>query len=124
MHCYLAWCLYVLFAQSRLLIIDTIIQRAVVSEKGPSIAESLAKTNKNSYEPVPPPPFIPVDFGEASRIQHQINVALTALCNCRWIQQHVYPALTKSPAFERTLPQLTEMVELGGLKIDKVNATR
>lgn len=27
-------------------------------------------------------------------------------------------------AFERTFPQLQEMVELGGLKIKKVNATR
>jgi hypothetical protein len=29
-----------------------------------------------------------------------------------------------SSAFERTLPQLHEMVELAGLKVKKVNATR
>ncbi|TFK77452.1 S-adenosyl-L-methionine-dependent methyltransferase [Pluteus cervinus] len=98
----------VLNEDSCLLIIDTIIQPAVVSHTGTSLQESLSKSNKNSYEPVAPPPFVPVDFGEASRIQHQINVALTALCN----------------SFERTLPQLTEMVELGGLKIKRVNATR
>ncbi|KIK07236.1 hypothetical protein K443DRAFT_627000 [Laccaria amethystina LaAM-08-1] len=98
----------VLTEDSRLLIIDTVIQPAVVSSEGQELVQSLLKLNKNVYEPVPPPQFIPVDFGEASRIQHQINVALTALCN----------------SFERTLPQLQEMVELGGLKIKKVNATR
>ncbi|KAF9469787.1 S-adenosyl-L-methionine-dependent methyltransferase [Collybia nuda] len=98
----------VLNEDSCLLVIDTVILPGVVNSKGPSLSESLAKTNKNSYEPVPPPEFIPVDFGDASRIQHQINVALTALCN----------------SFERTLPQLQEMVELSGLKIKKVNATR
>ncbi|TFK41818.1 S-adenosyl-L-methionine-dependent methyltransferase [Crucibulum laeve] len=98
----------VLNEDSVLLIIDTVIQPGVVSAQGPSLTESLAKLSQNAYSPVPPPEFIPVDFGEASRIQHQINVALTALCN----------------SFERTLPQLTEMVELGGLKIKKVNATR
>lgn len=30
----------------------------------------------------------------------------------------------RSPAFERTLPQLTEMVETAGLKVKKVHATR
>lgn len=98
----------VLTEDSRLLIIDTVIQSAIVSSEGQELVQSLLKLNKNVYEPVPPPQFIPVDFGEASRIQHQINVALTALCN----------------SFERTLPQLQEMVELGGLKINKVNATR
>jgi hypothetical protein len=69
--------------QSCLLIIDTIIQSAVVSPKGSDLVDSLTTLNKNVYQPVPPPPFVPVDFGEASRIQHQINVALTALCNCK-----------------------------------------
>ncbi|KAG6919024.1 hypothetical protein DXG01_009734 [Tephrocybe rancida] len=96
------------FDYSCLLIIDTIIHPGVVSSAGPTLSDSLARLNKNTYEPVPPPEFIPVDFGDASRIQHQINVALTAVCN----------------SFERTLPQLQEMVELGGLKIKKVNATR
>lgn len=67
--------------QSALLIIDTIIQSGTVSSSGPALEESLSKTNKNFYEPVPPPPFIPVDFGDSSRLQHQINVCLTALCN-------------------------------------------
>ncbi|KAF8078981.1 S-adenosyl-L-methionine-dependent methyltransferase [Lyophyllum atratum] len=98
----------VLNEDSCLLIIDTIIQPGVLSCTGPALSDSLAKSNKNSYEPVPPPEFIPADFGDASRLQHQINVALTALCN----------------SFERTLPQLEAMVELGGLKIKKVNATR
>ncbi|KAF8167337.1 S-adenosyl-L-methionine-dependent methyltransferase [Crassisporium funariophilum] len=98
----------VLNEDSCLLIIDTVIQSAVVSSEGQDLTQSLLTLNKNVYQPVPPPAFIPVDFGEASRIQHQINVALTALCN----------------AFERTLPQLQEMVELGGLKIKKVHATR
>jgi len=30
----------------------------------------------------------------------------------------------QSIAFERTLPQLQEMIELGGMKIKKVHATR
>ncbi|KAF8899093.1 S-adenosyl-L-methionine-dependent methyltransferase [Infundibulicybe gibba] len=98
----------VLNENSCLLIIDTVIQPAVTSDEGPTLSESLLKTNKNVYTPVTPPQFIPTDFGEAGRIQHQINVALTALCN----------------SFERTLPQLQEMVELGGMKIKKVNATR
>jgi len=93
---------------SALLIIDTVIQSAVVSSTGPTLQDSLANANKNSYEPVSPPAFVPIDFGDASRMQHQINVALTALCN----------------SFERTLPQLQEMVELGGLKIKNIHATR
>ncbi|KAF9454163.1 S-adenosyl-L-methionine-dependent methyltransferase [Macrolepiota fuliginosa MF-IS2] len=98
----------VLNENSCLLIIDTVVQPAVVSGTGPSFKESLSKLDPAVYEPVPPPQFLPVDFGEASRIQHQINVALTALCN----------------SFERTLPQLEEMVTKGGLKIKKVHATR
>ncbi|KDR85757.1 hypothetical protein GALMADRAFT_218846 [Galerina marginata CBS 339.88] len=98
----------VLNEDSCLLVIDTVIQSAVVSKEGQDLVQSLLTLNKNVYQPVPPPQFIPVDFGEASRIQHQINVALTALCN----------------SFERTLPQLQEMVELGGMKIKKVHATR
>jgi len=93
---------------SCLLVIDTVIQPAVVSPEGQDLIKSLLSLNKNVYQPVPPPEFIPADFGEASRIQHQINVALTALCN----------------SFERTLPQLQEMIELGGMKIKKVHATR
>jgi len=98
----------VLNKDSCLLIIDTIIQAGTISPSSPTLEQSLMKTNKNIYEPVPPPPFIPVDFGDSSRLQHQINVCLTALCN----------------AFERTLPQLHEMVELAGLKVKRVNATR
>ncbi|KAF8910161.1 S-adenosyl-L-methionine-dependent methyltransferase [Gymnopilus junonius] len=98
----------VLNEDSCLLIIDTIIQSAVVSPEGQELVQSLMTLNKNTYQPIPPPPFVPVDFGESSRIQHQINVALTALCN----------------SFERTLPQLKEMVELGGMKIKKIHATR
>ncbi|KAG6830907.1 hypothetical protein H0H92_014058 [Tricholoma furcatifolium] len=71
----------VLNEDSCLLIIDTIIQPGVVSSVGPTLSDSLARSNKNAYEPVPPPQFIPVNFGDAGRIQHQINVALTALCN-------------------------------------------
>ncbi|KAF9465474.1 S-adenosyl-L-methionine-dependent methyltransferase [Collybia nuda] len=93
---------------SALLIIDTIILPGVPNFKAPSLLESFAKTNKDTYEPISPPEFIPADFGDASRIQNQANVVLTALCN----------------SFERTLPQLEEMVELGGLKIKKVYATR
>jgi hypothetical protein len=55
----------------------------VVSTEGPDLAESLSKLNPNVYQPVPAPEFIPLDFGDASRIQHQLNVALTALCNCK-----------------------------------------
>ncbi|XP_006454122.1 hypothetical protein AGABI2DRAFT_182116 [Agaricus bisporus var. bisporus H97] len=98
----------VLNKDSCLLIIDTIIQSAVVSNTGSSFMESVSKLKCGAYEPVPPPQYLPVDFGESSRIQHQINVALTALCN----------------SFERTLPQLDEMVTKGGLRIKKVHATR
>jgi len=98
----------VLNEDSCLLIIDTIMLPGVVSTEGTDLVQSLLKLNRNIYQPVPTPEFIPADFGEASRIQHLINVALTALCN----------------SFERTLPQLHEMVELGGLKIKKIHATR
>lgn len=72
--------------QSCLLIIDTIILPGVVSTEGTDLVQSLLKLNKNIYQPVPTPEFIPADFGEASRIQHLINVALTALCNCKNFQ--------------------------------------
>ncbi|KAG6873862.1 hypothetical protein C0995_010474 [Termitomyces sp. Mi166 len=65
----------VLDESSCLLIIDTIIQSGVVSSVGPTLSESFAKLNENTYGPVPPPESIPIDFGDASRIQHQINVA-------------------------------------------------
>ena len=68
--------------QSCLLIIDTIILPGVVSTEGTDLVQSLLKLNRNIYQPVQAPEFIPADFGEASRIQHLINVALTALCNC------------------------------------------
>lgn len=97
----------VLNKDSCLLIIDTIIQAGTVSSSGPSLEQSLTRINKNVYEPIQSPPFIPVDFGDTSRLQ-QVNVCLTALSN----------------AFERTLPQLHEMVELAGLKVKRVNATR
>ncbi|KAG9225020.1 hypothetical protein CCMSSC00406_0001829 [Pleurotus cornucopiae] len=97
----------VLNADSRLLIIDTIIQAGYTSPTGPALTDSLAQLGE-TYSPVPPPAFVPVDFGDASRIQHQINVSLTALCN----------------SFERTKPQLEEMVKLGGLKVKKIHATR
>ncbi|KDQ54103.1 hypothetical protein JAAARDRAFT_80423 [Jaapia argillacea MUCL 33604] len=93
---------------SCLLIIDTVISHCQLSSEGPDAKKSLAAASGGIYKPIPNPPFIPYDFGEASRIPHQINVALTAMCN----------------TFERTLPQLTEMVELAGLKIKKVHATR
>ena len=69
--------------QSCLLIIDTIMLPGVVSTEGSDLVQSLLKLNRNVYQPVPTPEFIPTDFGEASRIQHLINVALTALCNCK-----------------------------------------
>jgi len=108
------------------LVIDTVIQPAVVSAEGQDLVKSLLSLNKNVYQPVPAPEFIPVDFGEASRIQHQINVALTALCNCKIcvIFFFTVPSEIQSIAFERTLPQLQEMIELGGMKIKKVHATR
>ncbi|KAH8830153.1 S-adenosyl-L-methionine-dependent methyltransferase [Flagelloscypha sp. PMI_526] len=98
----------VLNPNSALLIIDTVIQPGTISSNGVEFKDSIAKLPKNAYAPVSPPPFIPTDFSEASRIQHQINVALTCLCN----------------AFERTKPQLEEMVGLAGLKVTKINATR
>lgn len=53
--------------------------------------ESVSKLKCGAYEPVPPPQYLPVDFGESSRIQHQINVALTALCNCKCLEMEYYP---------------------------------
>ncbi|KAL0567720.1 hypothetical protein V5O48_014272 [Marasmius crinis-equi] len=100
----------VLNENSCLLVIDTVIEHGVLAKSGPTLSDSLSSQaiGSNKYAPVSPPPLIPADFGEASRLQHQVNVALTALCN----------------SFERTYPQLKEMVELGGMKIKKVNATR
>ena len=68
--------------QSCLLIIDCIVLPGVASSKGQDLAESLSKLNTNVYQPVPTPEFIPVDFGDASRLPHLLNVTLTALCNC------------------------------------------
>lgn len=102
----------------------------MVSTEGTDLVQSLLKLNRNIYQPVPTPEFIPADFGEASRIQHLINVALTALCNCKkfsnslWLASFSDLQLLLLSAFERTLPQLHEMVELGGLKIKKIHATR
>ncbi|KII91762.1 hypothetical protein PLICRDRAFT_696754 [Plicaturopsis crispa FD-325 SS-3] len=98
----------VLNEDSTLLIIDTVIQPALTSTTGRSLSDSLSRSSKTVYQPITPPPFVPTDFGDASRIQHQVNVALTALCN----------------AFERTLPELQEMVQLAGLKVKKQNTTR
>lgn len=78
--------------QSSLLIIDTIMLPGVVSPEGTDLVQSLLKLNRNIYQPVPTPEFIPADFGEASRIQHLINVALTALCNCKNFQPLVVVA--------------------------------
>jgi hypothetical protein len=52
--------------------------------------ESASKLKHAVYEPVPPPQYLPIDFGESSRIQHQINVALTALCNCKQLKYMEY----------------------------------
>ena len=68
--------------QSCLLIIDCIVLPGVASAEGEDLAESLSKLNTNVYQPVPAPEFLPVDFGDASRLPHLLNVALTALCNC------------------------------------------
>ena len=68
--------------QSCLLIIDCIVLPGVASAEGQDLAESLSKLNTNIYQPVPAPEFIPVDFGDASRLPHLLNVTLTALCNC------------------------------------------
>ncbi|KXN88823.1 Demethylsterigmatocystin 6-O-methyltransferase [Leucoagaricus sp. SymC.cos] len=92
----------VLNKDSCLLIIDTVIQPAIISKAGHSFKDSLTKLDPKVYSPVPTPQFFPVDFGEASRIFFA----------------------TVSRPFERTLPQLEEMVSKGGLKIKKVNATR
>ncbi|KAJ8093850.1 hypothetical protein PM082_009714 [Marasmius tenuissimus] len=94
---------------SSILIINTIIQDGVFAKSGPSLSESLSSwTDRALYTPVSPPPLIPSDFGEASRVRHQLNVGLTGLCN----------------SFERTLSQMKEMVELSGMKIKRVNPTR
>ncbi|KAL0063645.1 hypothetical protein AAF712_009443 [Marasmius tenuissimus] len=99
----------VLNEDSSLLVIDTVIQDGVFSAtSGSSLLESISAQDTSLYKPVSPPRLIPSDFGEASKMQHQTNVCLTALCN----------------SFERTYPQLKEMVELSGMKIRKVNATR
>ena len=68
--------------QSCLLIIDSIVLPGVASAEGQDLAESLSRLDTNVYQRVPAPEFIPVDFGDASRLQHLLNVALTALCNC------------------------------------------
>ncbi|KAF5352817.1 hypothetical protein D9756_006140 [Leucocoprinus leucothites] len=98
----------VLNEESNLLIIESLIKPAVVSSTGPSLKESLSKLDNNVYSPVPPPPFVPINFGEANRNQNGLNVGLSALCN----------------AFERTLPQMEEMIAKAGLKIKKIHATR
>jgi len=98
----------VLNEDSCLLIMETIILSGVASAEGQDLAESFSKLDKDVYQAVPAPEFIPADFGDANRLQHHVSVVLTALCN----------------AFERTLPQLQEMIELGGFKIKKIHTTR
>lgn len=116
--------------QSCLLIIDCIVLPGVASAEGQDLAESLSKMDTKVYQPVPSPEFIPIDFGDASRLQHLLNVTLTALCNCEkfilfWLIFLPPECCIPHPsAPERTLPQLQEVVELGGFKIKKVHATR
>jgi len=80
----LLYCTLICPSQSCLLVIDTVIQDGVLAKSGPSLSESLSTQTGNIYKSVLPPPLIPSDFGEASRMQHQVNVALTALCNCEY----------------------------------------
>ncbi|KAF5352584.1 hypothetical protein D9756_006139 [Leucocoprinus leucothites] len=98
----------VLNEESNLLIIESLNKPAVVSSTGPSLKESLSKLDNNVYSPVPPPPFVPINFGEANRNPNSLNVVLSAVCG----------------AFGRTLPQMEEMVAKAGLKIKKIHATR
>lgn len=69
--------------QSCILVIDTIIGPGVISASpGPSFKESFANVKSSSlYTSVPPPPFIPSDFGEANKIKHGANVLLTTTFN-------------------------------------------
>ncbi|EPQ51860.1 S-adenosyl-L-methionine-dependent methyltransferase [Gloeophyllum trabeum ATCC 11539] len=95
--------------KSKLLIIDPLLSPATLSREGLSANESLAMLQgKNHYDPVPPPPFIPRDFGDNWMNAHSTNVVLIALCN----------------AFEHTYKSMSDMLTLAGLKIKKVNATR
>ena len=67
--------------QSCLLIIDNIMLPGVVSTEDTDLVQSLLKLNKNTYQPVEAPEFVPANFGEASRGQHLLDVVLTVLCN-------------------------------------------
>ncbi|KAJ3569916.1 hypothetical protein NP233_g4740 [Leucocoprinus birnbaumii] len=98
----------VLNEENKLLIIESLIQSAVASNAGPSVAESLSKLDSLVYSIIPPPPFVPVDFGQASHIQNAMNLGLLAVCN----------------AFERTPHQMEEMVAKAGLRIKEVHPTR
>lgn len=100
----------------------------VASAEGQDLAESLSKMDKNVYQPVPAPEFIPADFGDASRLLHHVNVTLMTTFNGEdptIFDQLPFPECQPHLlAFERTLPQLQEMIELGGFKIKKIHTTR
>ncbi|KAL0950775.1 hypothetical protein HGRIS_007543 [Hohenbuehelia grisea] len=97
----------VLDEDSCLLIIESIIQPSYASPTGPSFRDSLQHLG-NKFTSIPPPPFIPVDFGDSSRIQHQVNLCVRVFCN----------------SCERTLPQFEEMIKVADMKIKKIHGTR
>ncbi|KAL9716637.1 hypothetical protein Ac2012v2_001088 [Leucoagaricus gongylophorus] len=98
----------VLNLDSRLLIIDSLIQSAVTSSTGLSLKDSLSRLDSNVYSPVPAPPFIPANFGHASLSENLLNVGLSAACG----------------ASERNRPQMNEILKRAYLKIKKIYKTR
>ncbi|KZT22278.1 S-adenosyl-L-methionine-dependent methyltransferase [Neolentinus lepideus HHB14362 ss-1] len=96
-------------SQSTLVIIDPLLSPATFTAEAPSAKDSLsALKGKSQYQPVPSPPFIPQDFGDNWLIAHGTNASLIALYN----------------TFEHTYSSMTHMLELVGMKIKRVNATR
>ncbi|KZT22276.1 S-adenosyl-L-methionine-dependent methyltransferase [Neolentinus lepideus HHB14362 ss-1] len=96
-------------SKSTLIIIDPLLSPAIFTAKAPSAKDSLsALKGKSHYQPVPPPPFIPQDFGDNWLIAHSVNISLIAMFN----------------SFEHTYFSMSHIVELAGMKIKKVNATR
>jgi len=91
--------------QARVLIIDAIIDPGAVKSTGETVEQSLATLdNAATYRRIPPPPFLPSNFGDAARYVNGLSVHMTAILN----------------GGERTMTELKAILHTAGLEILKV----
>ncbi|TFK53077.1 hypothetical protein OE88DRAFT_1627124 [Heliocybe sulcata] len=95
--------------KSKLLVIDSLVYPVTVSSDGRDIRTSLdALSGKDQYVPIPPPPFLPQEYGDNRQLAHNLNVCLLAFCN----------------SFVRTYDRMEHLARLAGMRIKAVHATR